>query len=128
MEYLNRATVGLISPLNLIKNAKALPTKLFEYMAAGIPCVVSNFPHVASVVNDAGCGVLVDPEDVEAFVESILWLIGHPAEARSMGMAGRAAFFERYNWEIHAPKLRKLYLDVTGRQPDSYLSATNLQH
>ena len=119
MEYLNRATVGLISPLNLIKNAKALPTKLFEYMAAGIPCVASDFPHVAKVVNDSGCGILVAPEDVSAFVESILWLVGHPAEACSMGMAGRAAFFERYNWEIHAPKLRKLYLDVTGRQPDS---------
>jgi hypothetical protein len=119
MEYLNRATVGLISPLNLIKNAKALPTKLFEYMAAGIPCVASDFPHVAKVVNDSGCGMLVAPEDVSAFVESILWLVGHPAEACSMGMAGRAAFFERYNWEIHGPKLHRLYLDVTGRQPDS---------
>jgi len=120
MEYLNRATVGLISPLNLTKNAKALPTKLFEYMAAGIPCVASDFPHVAKVVNDSGCGILVAPEDVSAFVESILWLIRHPAEARSMGMAGRAAFFERYNWEIHGPKLQRFYLDVTGRHPDSY--------
>lgn len=112
MEYLNQATVGLISPLNLIKNAKALPTKLFEYMAAGIPCVAGDFPHLAKVVNDSGCGILVAPEDVNAFVECILWLIGHPAEAHRMGIAGRAAFFERYNWESHAPRLRQLYEDA----------------
>ncbi|MGC1156223.1 MAG: glycosyltransferase [Acidobacteriaceae bacterium] len=120
MEYLNQATVGLISPLNLIKNAKGLPTKLFEYMAAGIPCVAGDFPHVAKVVNDSGCGILVAPEDVSAFVDGILWLTNHPAEAHSMGMAGRAAFLERYNWEIHGPKLRRLYLEVAGRPADSY--------
>jgi glycosyltransferase involved in cell wall biosynthesis len=119
MEYLNRATVGLISPLNLIKNAKALPTKLFEYMAAGIPCVAGDFPHVAKVVNDSGCGILAAPEDVNAFVEGILWLIGHPAEGRNMGMAGRAAFFGRYNWESHAPKLRRLYEEASRNRAGS---------
>jgi glycosyltransferase involved in cell wall biosynthesis len=54
----------------------------------------------------------VAPEDVNAFVECILWLIGHPAEAHRMGIAGRAAFFERYNWESHAPRLRQLYEDA----------------
>lgn len=116
MEYLNQATIGLSSPLNLIKNVKALPTKLFEYMAAGIPCVASNFPHVASVIKSTGCGILVPPENVEIFVESIVRLLNDPAEAYQMGIAGRAAFLERYNWESHAPKLQLLYEELSRKE------------
>ena len=116
MEYLNMSTIGLISPLNLIKNAKALPTKLFEYMAAGIPTVASDFPHTADVIRKSGCGILVPPENVDGFVQAISRLLQHPEEARRMGMAGRAAFLERFNWESHEPKLRALYQEAIGRE------------
>jgi len=62
MEHLNRATIGIIPALNLPKNFKALPTKLFEYMAAGIPVAASGHPHTAAVLEDAACGVCCDPD------------------------------------------------------------------
>ncbi|MGC2297386.1 MAG: glycosyltransferase [Acidobacteriaceae bacterium] len=109
IEHLNRATIGIIPALNLPKNFKALPTKLFEYMAAGIPVVASGHPHVAPVLEDAACGVSCNPDNPESFVEAILRLTADPNAARAMGAAGQSAFLDRYTWESQHATLAGYY-------------------
>ncbi len=38
----------------------SLPNKLFDYLAAGIPAVVSPLPEVSAVIERYGCGVVLD--------------------------------------------------------------------
>jgi len=58
------ATVGLIpyQPVSQ-NNALALPNKIFEYTAAGVPVVVSDLPELRSIALDGGCGQVYDPFD-----------------------------------------------------------------
>jgi len=58
------ATVGLMpyQPVSQ-NNFLALPNKIFEYTAAGVPIVVSDFPELRRVAVDAGCGDVYDPFD-----------------------------------------------------------------
>jgi glycosyltransferase involved in cell wall biosynthesis len=90
-------------------HTNSLPNKLFEYMAAGLPVVASNFPLWKEIVEGNRCGITVDPLDPKAIAQAIEYLLTHPEEARQMGENGRRAVVEQYNWEQEKGKLFKLY-------------------
>jgi glycosyltransferase involved in cell wall biosynthesis len=91
---------------------KTEPTKVFEYMAAGIPIICSNFPRWQSLVEGAGAGISVNPLDSNALLAAIRHLVSHPEEAQQMGRNGRRAFERQYNWETQARKLLDLYRQI----------------
>ena len=95
---------------------ESLPTKLFEYMAAGLPVIASNFPLWQEIIEDNHCGLTVDPLDPQEIARAIEYLIEHPDEARKMGENGRKAALEKYNWEKESKKLLALYEDVLKRR------------
>jgi glycosyltransferase involved in cell wall biosynthesis len=94
---------------------ESYPTKLFEYMALGLPVIVSDFPLWRDVVEGAGCGLIVDPADVDAVAAAIRWIHDHPYEAARMGERGRSATRAQYDWRSEFPKLHALYERVLAR-------------
>lgn len=84
-------------------------TKFFEYMAAGLPIVSSNFPTWRALVEQPGAGIAVDPIDWHGIIAAIQWLHDHPKEAVAMGLNGRRAVQEHFNWQSQADNLLGLY-------------------
>lgn len=58
---LERANIGMVTLHPTPNYLVSLPIKLFEYMAAGLPCIVSNFPYWRELVGEADCALFVDP-------------------------------------------------------------------
>lgn len=85
------------------------PVKMFEYMAAGLPVIASDFPLWREIVERDRCGLVVDPTDPAAIARAIEWVLRHPDEAQAMGERGRQAIETRYNWDIEGAKLVALY-------------------
>jgi glycosyltransferase involved in cell wall biosynthesis len=107
-----RAFAGLVTLLPTASYREALPVKMFEYMAAGIPVIASDFPLWREIVEGSGCGLCVDPRDPQAIAAAIDHLATHPRQAREMGANGRRAVLARYNWEREADKLLAFYADL----------------
>ena len=115
--YAASAAIG-VSPIvpSCLNYRYSLPNKLFQYMAAGIPVVASDFRQVREVVEGSGCGLVVDTTRPEAIAGGIRRVLAAPAEAASMGARSRAAVVDRYNWETSARVLRAVYTGVLDHQ------------
>jgi len=111
-EVLARSKVGLVTLFPTPNYVDALPIKLFEYMAAGMPVVASDFPVWRAIVDDAGCGLLVDPQDPAAIAAAIRELLADEERAHSMGEAGKQAVLNKYSWAAEADKLVRLYTQL----------------
>jgi glycosyltransferase involved in cell wall biosynthesis len=116
---LGSARVGLVCLHPTPSYLDSYPVKLFEYMAAGLPVVASDFPLWRSIVAEAGCGILVDPLDPEAIAGALERLLADPGAAEEMGRRGRAAVEERWSWEPEGRKLLALYASLTARRAGS---------
>jgi glycosyltransferase involved in cell wall biosynthesis len=109
---MGRACAGLVTLLPTASYRDALPVKMFEYMAAGIPVIASDFPRWRAIVDAAECGLCVDPRDPAAIAAAIDRLAGDAALVRWMGANGRRAVEQHYNWRHEAQKLLRFYDDL----------------
>jgi glycosyltransferase involved in cell wall biosynthesis len=95
------------------------PVKLFEYMCAGLPVIVSDFPVCREIVGEARCGILVNPLNPKEISEAMEFLLTHPDEAEEMGRRGFQAILERYNWANEEKTLLRFYNELF-RRDDAY--------
>jgi glycosyltransferase involved in cell wall biosynthesis len=102
-----RAGLVLLKPTPAYLESAAV--KMFEYMAAGIPVIACDFPRYREIVEDAKCGLLVQPDDPVAIAGAIEFILAHPEEAEEMGKQGREAVLSKYNWASEERKLLQLY-------------------
>jgi glycosyltransferase involved in cell wall biosynthesis len=66
------ADIGFWTLLPLCKNfTYALPNKVFEYLAAGLPVVVAHHAEVAKLVDGYGVGKCFDPEDPASIAQAV---------------------------------------------------------
>ena len=108
-EVYSTCSVGMVTLLPTPAHLDALPVKLFEYMSAGIPVISSDIPLWRGIVEDARCGVCVDPEDPQAIAEAIDRLVLDLDSAEEMGRNGMRAVSERYNWDAEGRRLADFY-------------------
>ncbi|AQG81678.1 glycosyltransferase [Spirosoma montaniterrae] len=110
--YAAGATAGL-ALLNPVGDyPESYTTKLFEYMALGLPVVTSDFPLYREVVERHGCGFCVSPNDPVAIADALLYFIQNEQVARDMGQRGRQAVETMYNWETESKQFLSFYRQV----------------
>lgn len=113
-DLLNRSRFGVVTFLPIANHIRSHPTKLFEYMSAGLPTLGSNIPLWQEIIVAAGVGRTADPKDPQAFAAALQWMAEHPEECETMGRTGVELINTRYNWSIEADSLLALYRRILG--------------
>jgi glycosyltransferase involved in cell wall biosynthesis len=111
-EILSRCKVGMVTLLPTPNHLESQPIKMFEYMAAGLPVIASDFPFWKQIVEKKVCGICVNPFDEKAIQKAVIYLLNHPEEAQKMGENGRNAVLNEYNWEAESKKLVAFYQSI----------------
>ncbi|MCF8368469.1 MAG: glycosyltransferase family 4 protein [Bacteroidales bacterium] len=114
-EILQRSFAGLATLHPIINYVDALPVKMFEYMAAGIPVIVSDIPLWKQIITDNDCGIAVDPLNPEQIAEAIDYLSENPGKTKEKGQNGIKAIREKFNWELEEKKLVGFYKSVVAQ-------------
>jgi glycosyltransferase involved in cell wall biosynthesis len=78
--------------------------------------ISSDFPRWRAIIEQAGCGLLVNPEDTQEIAGAIIRILNNPVEAEAMGKRGRRAIVEMYNWEQESATLLQLVEDLGERR------------
>jgi glycosyltransferase involved in cell wall biosynthesis len=110
--FLSQAAVGWIPFQPVPKYLKNIPTKLFEYMAYGVPIVGSDLPTTRPFMTKAEVGYLVTPDHPAAHAEAIVKILTHPEEAARMGCRGQELVVKEYNWDKMEARLLRLYEQI----------------
>lgn len=87
-----------------------LPNKLFEYMQAGFPVIVSNLPEMRKVVEEHKVGLVLDSWDPESIASAINGFWGKDTYYMYSRNAIKAA--KLFSWEIDESKLKDLYARI----------------
>jgi glycosyltransferase involved in cell wall biosynthesis len=112
--FLTAADIGLVCLRPLERYREALPVKMFEYMAAGLPVVASDFRLWKKILSENNCGLVADPRNPRKISDKIRYLIEHPQERLMMGKNGKKAVQAKYNWNIEAEKMLQKYQELLG--------------
>ncbi len=118
--FIEKSDIGLCITYPEQDFARALPTKMFEYMMYGKPVVVSGFPAWKRIVDETGCGVTIPPGDSldpKKIAGRIDALYADRHKMAQMGADGRHAVEQKYNWKNEARTLILCYQKLLKRQP-----------
>jgi glycosyltransferase involved in cell wall biosynthesis len=96
-----------------------IPSKLFDLMCCAKPIIVMADGEARAIVEQAGAGVFVPPEDGSGLAAAICELRGTPEERRQMGSRGRSYVLGHYIRQNQAAQLEALLRSLTVRQPAS---------
>lgn len=112
-QVLSESRLGLVLLHPIPNYVDALPVKMFEYMAAGLPVLASDFPLWRKILDTSGVGQCVDPLNTDQIAQTISSMLDMPAEERKrMQLGGLCATREVYNWKVEETKLIAAYTSI----------------
>lgn len=107
--YIAAANV-CISPLHRNKHHDTtFANKIFQYMAGAKPLLVSDCPPQVRVVNQANCGLVFQAGNATDMAEKLLQLYTKQENAIHLGVNGKSALDQQFDWSITSKGLIELY-------------------
>jgi len=85
----------------------ALPNKLFEYIMAEVPVVVSNLPQMKEIVDKFNVGIVVDPDNKDELITKLKKLTSDEVQYKKFKRNCKIAS-EELNWENEIGNLLEL--------------------
>ena len=120
MEELKKCSIGLclLNDSGQYLKCGNLPTKMYEYMALGIPVVMSKAPYWEKVLERYPFGIAVDVKNSDEISSAICELTSDEAAYHNFSQTAKIAILEVMNWENDEKKLHEFYLMIENAGKD----------
>ncbi|MGJ5640623.1 glycosyltransferase family 4 protein [Formosa sp. S-31] len=90
-------------------NFDNMPVSVIEAMVLGLPVVSTNVGGMPYLIEDGVDGVLVPPNNAQAFVSEIIRLVHHPQQTNTLAIQARKKV-EGFDWEL----VKLKWIEVLG--------------
>jgi glycosyltransferase involved in cell wall biosynthesis len=108
-EYILATDVGISILRNIDTFKTVYSNKTFDYMACKKPILMGIDGASRELVEEANCGIYIEPENIESIVKGINVLINKPKEELiSMGLSGYKYAKKNFDREVLAQRYIKL--------------------
>lgn len=111
-QEITSSSMGFVTLLNTANDSYSYPIKMFEYMAAGIPVIASNFDVYKSIIEEHDCGICVDPTNVNDILKAIDIIKNDYDTAYRFSLNGQLAIKNFFNWENQSLVLLQCYEEI----------------
>lgn len=124
LRAISGASVGVIANHGLERNHAALPVKLLEYVAMGIPVVTSDLHAIRDYFGPDDL-VFVPPGDRSALAAALIDVARDPGRAAERAERARGRY-EAYRWESQASRYLDLLDSLVARRSPAYTERANV--
>jgi colanic acid biosynthesis glycosyl transferase WcaI len=113
-----RAADVMVATLHPRASLISLPSKIYKQMAAGRPMltIAPEGSDLARTIREAGCGVVVEPDDAQAAAEALRSLRANPGVLEEMGRNARRALETHYSRAICLDAINRVVRKTCGRE------------
>lgn len=115
IDYLASASVGVHGLSHVPNHEMALPNKLFDYLHAGLPVVVSDVKAMSEFVTSLGIGEVYLVGDPASLADAVRRVLGD--RERYASASRTPELLRRYSWEAQEDALRGIYADLLPAGP-----------
>jgi len=104
--YIELSNIGLITRSKNDWANTTTPHKLYQYMALGKPVISADADAIKRIVEETKCGVVFRSGNADDLARCIMEIYKNPDK---YGKNGKQAAKEKYNWQLSAKNLFRLY-------------------
>jgi colanic acid biosynthesis glycosyl transferase WcaI len=97
--------LALLRPSEVFKTA--VPTKIYEYMATGLPVLTNVAGETTQIISQSKAGVAIPEGNAEALSDQLIQMNENPSKLESMSAAGRHHVDESAKWEQRAQQFEQ---------------------
>ena len=93
-----------------------IPTKMLEFMSCARPVILGVDGQARQIVEEAGAGLVIEPENSEALVHAISQLAANRDQGAKLGQKGREYILQNFSRDQTAEKYVKVLKKVAANQ------------
>jgi len=113
---ISRAAMATVS--NMPAAAKMRLSKVIPPLACGVPVIYAGAGESGAILNESGCGVVIEDRSADGFAAAVRQLADDPLQARAMGLRGRTLAEREFSWKVIVDRwLNQLSLIRNGQDP-----------
>jgi glycosyltransferase involved in cell wall biosynthesis len=98
--YLKQSTILALARPSSLQAQAGFPSKVGEYLASGIPAVITRTGELSEYLKDGVSVFFSEPDNYLDFSEKLRYVLSHPDEAHLVGLEGKAVARENFDYRV----------------------------